>query len=132
MAVIASNVPTPENRFDRASASLQRGVEYASTIMTGPDPAFITSQNWADISDLLMMLWLILGSAMGLGGSMLLAHGMIPSLVNTRDLPADLGKKARPPLYAAGATFLALGLFSVYLFVDRFSVISGIFDHGAQ
>jgi hypothetical protein len=100
--------------------------------MTGPDPAFITSQNWADISDLLMTLWLILGSALGLGGSMLLAHGMIPSLVNTRDLPADLGKKVRPPLYAAGVAFLALGLFSVTLFVDRFDVITDIYNHGAQ
>jgi hypothetical protein len=100
--------------------------------MTGPDPAFITSQNWADISDLLMTLWLILGSALGFGGSILLAHGMIPSLVITRDLPADLGRKVRPPLYAAGAAFLALGLFSVSLFVDRLDVITGIYNHGAQ
>jgi hypothetical protein len=100
--------------------------------MTGPDPAFITSQNWAAISDLLMTLWLILGSALGLGGSMLLAHGMIPSLVETRDITADIGKKVRPPLYAAGVAFLALGLFSVTLFVDRFDVVTGIYNHGAQ
>ena len=79
-----------------------------------------------------MTLWVVLGSALGLGGSMLLAHGTIPSLVNTRDLPADLGKKVRPPLYAAGVAFLALGLFAVTQFVDQLDVLRGIYNHGAQ
>jgi hypothetical protein len=100
--------------------------------MTGPEPAFITSIDWAAISDLLATLWQILGSAAGLGGSMLLAHGMIPSLVNSRDLPADLGKRVRPPLYAAGAAFLAMGLFSAYQFSERLDVITRIYYRGAQ
>jgi hypothetical protein len=100
--------------------------------MTGPDPTFITSADWAAISNLLATLWQILGSAFGFGGSMLLAHGMIPSLVNSRDLPASLGKRVRPPLYAAGAAFLVMGLFSAYLFVDRLDVITGIYYRGAQ
>lgn len=111
---------------------MRRGVECAKQIMTGPDPAFITSADWAAISNLLATLWQILGSAFGLGGSMLLAHGMVPSLVASKDLPADLGKKVRPPLYAAGVAFLAMGLFSAYQFTDRFDVITAIYYRGAQ
>ena len=100
--------------------------------MTGPDPAYITSADWAAISDLLQTLWQILGSTLGFGGSMLLAHGMVPSLVNSRDLPAGLGKKVRPPLYFAGLAFLAMGLLSAYQFADRIGVITGIYNRGAQ
>jgi hypothetical protein len=100
--------------------------------MTGPDPAFITQANWKELSELLAALWMILGSAAGLGGSMLLAHGMIPSLAATRDLPADLARRVRPPLYLAGLAFLLIGLFSVYTFVDRLDVITGIYYRGAQ
>jgi hypothetical protein len=100
--------------------------------MSGAEPTYITSADWAAISDLLATLWQILGSALGFGGAMLLAHGMIPSLVSSRDLPAYLGKRVRPPLYAAGVAFLAMGLFSAYQFVDRLDVITGIYYRGAQ
>jgi hypothetical protein len=100
--------------------------------MTGPDPAFITQANWKEISDLLATLWMILGSALGLGGSILLAHGMIPSLVATRDLDPQIARKVRPPLYVASVAFLGLALFSVLLFIDRLGAISEIFYGGAQ
>ncbi len=103
-----------------------------NTVMTGPDPAFITSADWAAISNLLSTLWQILGSALGFGGSMLLAHGMIPSLVSSRDIPAELGRKVRLPLYITGAAFLAMGLLSAYQFADRLGVITGIYYRGAQ
>ena len=94
--------------------------------------AFITQSNWGDLGNLLAALWMIFGSAAGLGGSILMAQGMLPSLAATRDLPADMVKKARPPLYAASAAFLVLGLYSVTLFVDRLDVITDIFYNGAQ
>ena len=75
---------------------------------------------------------MILGSAFGLGGSILLAHGMFPSLADTHDIPANLARRARPPLYAAAAAFLLMGLFSAYLFADRLDVITGIYYRGAQ
>jgi hypothetical protein len=99
----------------------------------GVEPAaFITQSNWADLGTLLAALWMIFGSAAGLGGSMLLAQGMLPSLAATRDLPAGMVKTARPPLYAAAAAFLALGLYSLTLFLDRLDVITEIFYNGAQ
>ena len=100
--------------------------------MTGLDPTFTTSADWGDISNLLATLWMILGSAFGLGGSILLAHGMIPSLANTRDIPAAMAAKARPLLYASAGAFLLMGLFSVYLFVSGLDVITSIYYRGAQ
>ena len=100
--------------------------------MPGPDPAFITSTHWKELSDLLAALWMILGSVLGIAGSMLLAQGMIPSLVATRDIPADLGRKARAPLYGSAAVFVALLLVSLFVFVDRLQVILDIFYKGAR
>jgi hypothetical protein len=100
--------------------------------MTGFDPTYITTQNWADISNLLATLWMILGSAFGLGGSIMLAHGMFPSLANTRDIPVDMAAKARPLLYAVAAAFLLMALISVYLFASRLDVITSIYYRGAQ
>jgi len=100
--------------------------------MTGPDPAFITTADWKSLSDLLASLWMILGSALGIGGSMLLAHGMIPSLVATRDIPAELGRKVRVPMYGSAVVFLGLLLVSVLTFVGRLDVLTGIYYRGAQ
>ena len=99
--------------------------------MSGPDPAFITSTDWKGISELLAALWMILGSALGIGGSMLLAHGMIPSLVATRDIPASLGRMVRLPMYGSAVIFLALLLFSVLTFVGRLDAVTGIYYRGA-
>ncbi|MEE8519204.1 MAG: hypothetical protein V3S98_08775 [Dehalococcoidia bacterium] len=99
---------------------------------TGMDPAFIAQADWHNMSRLLFSLWLILGSALGFGGSMLLAHGMVPSLASTRDIPAEVARKTRPPLYAAALLFLGLGLIGVFLFVDRVGGVTAIFNQGAQ
>ena len=100
--------------------------------MTGPDPAFITETDWHAVSQLLFALWLILGSGLGFGASMLLAHGMLPSLASPRDIPASVASRARRPLYGAGAAFLGLALFGVLLMIDRLEVISTIYYNGAQ
>lgn len=100
--------------------------------MTGPDPAFMTSADWIEISRLLASLWWLLGSAIGFGFSMLLAHGMVPSLATTRDIDADQARRIRPVLYASAVAFLALGMFSLVMLLDRLSIVSTIFWRGAQ
>ena len=100
--------------------------------MTGPDPSYITSQSWAGTSELLAALWLVAGAAVGFGASMLLAHGMFPSLAISRDIPHAVARRIRPALYAAALAFLVLLLFGVALVVDRLDVISAIFYGGAQ
>ena len=100
--------------------------------MTGPDPSFMTSASWAGTANLLAALWLLLGSVLGLGGSILLAHGIVPSLAISRDVPAATARRVRPPLYAAALVFLGMALYGITLFIDRLSLISELFYRGAQ
>ena len=100
--------------------------------MTGPDPSYITASDWAAASDLLAALWFLLGSAVGFGASMLLAHGMIPSLAVSRDIPANVARRIRVPLYAAAVAFLLLGLYAISLFIQRLDLIANLFYRGAQ
>ena len=99
--------------------------------MTGPDPTFMAASEWAAAADLLAALWFLLGSALGFGASMLLAHGMIPSLAISRDIPAQVARRIRIPLYAAAILFLLLGLYAISLFIDRLELISILFYRGA-
>lgn len=97
-----------------------------------PDPAFITNTDWSDISKLLYSLWMILGAALGFGFSILAAHGIVPSLVATRDLDAARAAKVRPVLYGVAGAFLLFGLYSIWLFINRIGIASSIFWNGAQ
>ena len=99
--------------------------------MSGVDPAFISQADWKSVSQLLIAIWMILGSGLGLAFSMLLAHGMLPSLAASRDIPAATAQRARPPLYGAALVFLLLGLFSVTVLIGRLGTISDIFYRGA-
>ena len=94
------------------------------------DPTFINALDWQRVGGLLLTLWWILASVMGLAGSLLLAHGMVPSLAGTRDIPANAARMLRPPLYLSAAFFLVLLIFSVLVFVDRLPVLGDIFDKG--
>ena len=94
------------------------------------DPTFINALDWQRVGGLLLTLWWILASVMGLAGSLLLAQGMVPSLAGTRDIPASAARMLRPPLYLSAAFFLALLVFSVVVFVNRLPVLGDIFDKG--
>ncbi len=99
--------------------------------MSGVDPAYISQADWKSVSQLLVPIWMILGSAIGLGFSLLFARGVVPSLAASRSIPPAIAARARAPLYLAAAVFLALGLFSVTVFISRLGTISDIFYRGA-
>ena len=99
--------------------------------MSGVDPAYITQADWRSVSQLLVPLWMILGSGLGLGFSMLLAHGALPSLAASRDVPAVAAGRLRRAFYLAAVAFVAAGLFSVFLLISRLGTISDIFYRGA-
>ena len=99
--------------------------------MNGVDPAYMTQADWKSVSQLLVPLWMILGSGLGLGFSMLLAQGMLPSLAASRDIQASTARRARPALYLAAVVFLAAGLFSVAVLISRLGTVSDIFYRGA-
>ena len=97
-----------------------------------PDPAFVTNTDWKEISGLLYSLWMILGAALGFGFSILAAHGLVPSLVATRDIDPVRAGKIRPVLYGVSLAFLLFGLYSIWLFISRIGIASSIFWGGAQ
>ena len=99
--------------------------------MNGVDPAYMTQADWKSVSQLLVPLWMILGSGLGLGFSMLFAQGTLPSLAASRDIKAATARRARPALYLSAVLFLAAGLFSVALFISRLGTISDIFYRDA-
>ena len=63
---------------------------------------------------------------------MLLAHGMIPSLAISRDIPVNVARRIRLPLYALAVVFLLLVLYAISLFIERLELISNLFYRGAQ
>lgn len=74
------------------------------------DPAFITSLDWSAIGKLLMSLWLFVISAVGFGFAFLMAHAIVPSLLETGELPKR-ARRARPSLYLGAIIALALAAF---------------------
>ena len=96
------------------------------------DPNFVSATDWQRVGDLLVPLWMMVGAVLGFAGSMLIAHGIIPSLAMTNDLPSASITKVRAPLYAAAAAFFALIVVSVLLFTDRLDAMTNIFYIGQQ
>lgn len=88
---------------------------------------YITSADWANISGFLFPLWGLVFGVFGFAGSMLLAHGVIPSLAATRDLPDPRLLKLRPPLYLSAIAFLALAVVMVFVIVARVEFLGEIF-----
>lgn len=80
------------------------------------DPSFITAADWIDYRDLVSYLWLfpILGFVFAI--SILVGFGIIPSLVNSKELP-EKAQRIRPLLYLSAVG--ALAGFVAILFVAR-------------
>ena len=71
------------------------------------NPQFIQHDQWLQLNNLLVLMYLFAASMVTFALSMLVGHGIIPSLVGTRHLPAD-ATKIRLPLYIIGfAAFIA-------------------------
>jgi len=60
-------------------------------------------------------------------GCMLLGHGIIPSMVSTRDLPPQY-KSLRQPILFCSALFLLVAVFCFVNFIDHMTVVYDIFN----
>ena len=80
------------------------------------DPTFITAQDWIEYRDLVSYLWLFPLLTFVFATCLLVGFGIIPSLVNSKELPAK-AQRVRPLLYLTAAGALA-GLVVVF-FVAR-------------
>lgn len=65
------------------------------------DPQPLSPSEWGQIGTVLMYLWAALGCAIISGFSLLTAHALIVSLVDTNTIPASFSK-LRPLFYAVG------------------------------
>ena len=78
------------------------------------DPKPLSTAEWAEVGNALKFLWLALGFALVAGPSLLTAHAIIPSVIDTKTVPAKWAK-LRAPLYAVGVTSIIGLLFAFYL-----------------
>ena len=65
---------------------------------------------WIAISWLVAHLWITVLVMLGTAACYAVAHGFIPSLVYTGDIPPDTGRRMRLPLYGAAAAGLVFVL----------------------
>jgi hypothetical protein len=80
------------------------------------DPNIITSLDWIEYRDLISYLWLFPILMFVVSTSILLSFGIIPSLVESKEIP-EKAQRIRPLLYLTAAG--ALAGFVVVLFVAR-------------
>ena len=69
----------------------------------------LTAADWVRLSELVAHLWFFAAALIVTGLTYMLAHAMIPSLMDTGDLPAAVARRMRAPLYAV----VALGCVAV-------------------
>ena len=75
------------------------------------DPQPLTTDQWAQVGLALKFFWAAFGSALVAGSSLLTAHALIPSAVETSTI-SDRWLKVRPIFYVVGIAALAgIGLF---------------------
>lgn len=89
------------------------------------DPQPLSPSEWAQIGTALKFLWAALGSAVVAGFSLLTAHAIITSLVDTNTIPSGWSN-ARPVFYAIGLIALVatiLLLVSAFLSMDWLEVL---------
>ena len=65
------------------------------------DPQPLTTDQWAQVGLALKFLWGAFGSALVAGSSLLAAHALIPSAVETRTI-SERWQRARPLFYVIG------------------------------
>ena len=84
------------------------------------DPNFIGAPEWSRISEVIRFLGLVPLSAILFAFSLLIAHGLIPSMVSSHHLPKG-AMKVRPLFYAtslAGAVALVAVLVTLFGMTD--------------
>jgi hypothetical protein len=86
-----------------------------------------TSEQWSQITTTLIYLWSFVGSMVMFAGCLLLGHGIIPSLVSTRDLPPRYSS-LRQPILIVSAVFLLCAVFCFVNFITHMTVVYDLFD----
>lgn len=81
-----------------------------------PTPEQITPEQWEHVTYSLILLWAFAGCMILGAGSMLVAHILVPSLIDNRDIDEKYGK-GRPFVYAIAAVAFVGAIFVFASFV---------------
>ena len=91
------------------------------------DPKALTSIEWNNIHMILQWFWIYLPIVLAFGLTLLTAHAIIPSLVNTGQLPEST-QKLRPVLTLFAAGLFAAGVVILVLVINAQLDVSDIYD----
>jgi hypothetical protein len=95
------------------------------------DPKPLTTAEWAEVGTALKFLWLALGFAVVAGPSLLTAHAIIPSVIDTKSVGAKWSK-LRAPLYVTGVVCV-VGIFaSLYMASENVEFLERIYSRWWQ
>ena len=82
----------------------------------------LSEADWVRLSELVAHVWIFAAAMIITGLSYMLAHAMIPSLMDTGDLPVAVARRMRAPLYLIVATgcvaVVVLGIKGTLLALD--------------
>ncbi|MDA1216249.1 MAG: hypothetical protein O2812_05190 [Chloroflexi bacterium] len=73
------------------------------------------------------MLWLLPLPVIGLAGSMLIAHGIIPSLAESGDIKDPRILKLRPVFYGTAAVSLVLVIVVLVVGIPLVELVNGVY-----
>ena len=73
------------------------------------DPNSLGINEWQQISRLMLSLWLTVFFVIIFSANMLIAHNIIPSLIESKHIPLSWSK-IRTPLYAIAITSFAIAI----------------------
>ncbi len=91
------------------------------------DPNALTSVEWNNIHSYLMWFWIYFPIVVTFAITMLTAHALIPSLVNTGHLPEST-QRLRVPLTGVAALLFAAGVVILILGINSTLDVRQIYD----
>jgi hypothetical protein len=95
------------------------------------DPKPLTTAEWAEVGTALKFLWLALGFAVVAGPSLLTAHAIIPSVIDTKSIAAKWSK-LRAPLYLLGGVCVVGILGSLFMASENLEFIERVYPRWWQ
>jgi len=92
-----------------------------------PDPSALTNVEWTEMSKILITLWIFVGAVLAFVLSLLTAHAMIPSLVESRHLPERV-LKLRPAFYGSALVFFGGAMYLIVRATGLAKVIGTFYE----
>ena len=82
------------------------------------DPKALSSANWNDIHLWLTYFWIYVPLVLTFAFTILTAHALIPSLINTGHIPTSVGRLRIPLTFFAALVFIA-AVFMMVLTINK-------------